>query len=175
MRHKNIIAMLAGSDRRSIGRANRVAKLVAANPRLFSTLMNALRSDDAVIRMRAADAAEKVTRAQPKVLRAHKKELLSLLASATQQELRWHIAAMIPRLELSRKEIQRAAAVFRTYLEDRSSIVKTFALHALSDLSQRDPRLQPQVQELLRSAAREGTPAMRARSRNLLRYLSRLT
>ena len=52
---------------------------------------------------------------------------------------------MIPRLCLTPAERQRAAAALQRYLEDRSSIVKTFALQGLADLSQNDPILRAKV------------------------------
>ena len=120
------------------------------------------------MRMRAADAAEKVTRKNPQLLQPFKKELLGLMADAGQQELRWHLAVMIPRLPLTSWERQRATSLLNSYLEDRSSIVKTFALQGLADLAQVDPSLQFRVVEILREVTRNGTPAMKARSRRLL-------
>ena len=169
---KDIVAMLRGGDRRSIGRSTEVVRAVGANPQLFAGLIAALCSDDPLIRMRAADAAEKVTRTHPALARRFKKELLGLLNEATEPELRWHLAAIIPRIPLTPREIEMAAAVLREYLGNRSSIVKTFALQALFDLSQQDSRLRPEVDELVRMAARKGTPAMRARGRQLLRKLN---
>jgi hypothetical protein len=124
--------------------------------------------------MRAADAAEKVTRRNRALLRPHKKELLGLLAEATEQELRWHLAVMVPRLVLNVRERQQASIALQSYLVDRSSIVKTYALQGLADLAQDDPSLRPPVIEILREATRNGTPAMIARSRKLLSRLERL-
>jgi hypothetical protein len=56
----------------------------------------------------------------------------------------------------------------QSYLEDRSSIVKTSALEGLADLAQHDSSLLPKAIELLRESMRDGTPAMRARSRKLV-------
>lgn len=165
--------MLEGGDRRSTGRADQVAALVAANSRLFSELMAGLWADDPLVRMRAADAAEKVTRETPALLRPYKKELLGLMAEADQQELRWHLAAMVPRLPLTPGERKRVADLLSGYLQDRSSIVKTFALQGLADLAQEDPGLRSHVVELLREATRSGTAAMKARSRNLLKGMER--
>ncbi len=167
------ILALAGGDRRSIGRADQVAAIVFRDPTLFPELMTGLWSDDPLVRMRAADAAEKVSRKNPDLLKPHKTELLGLMAEANQQELRWHLAAMVPRLALNPKERQRAAAVFEDYLEDRSSIVKTFALQGLADLARSDSDMRISVIEHLRAAERSGTPAMRARSRKLLARLER--
>jgi len=125
------------------------------------------------VRMRAADAAEKVTRENPELLRPFKRELLGLMAEATQQEVRWHLAAMVPRLPLEVEERRLAMSLLNGYLEDRSSIVRTFALQGLADLAQDDPGIRSSVIELLREATRRGTAAMKARSRKLLVRLER--
>jgi hypothetical protein len=78
--------------------------------------------------MRTADAVEKVTRKKPELLTPYKKELLGLIAEAEEAELRWHLAAMVPRLPFNSKERQRVASTLELYLADCSSIVKTFAL-----------------------------------------------
>ncbi len=119
--------------------------------------------------MRAADAAEKVSVAKPRLLDRYKSELLGLLAEAEQIELRWHLALMVPRLRLTIPERQRAAAALEVYLDDRSSIVKTFALQGLADLAQDDASLRGKVKLLLEESVKSGTPAMRARARKLLK------
>jgi hypothetical protein len=162
---------LEGTDRRSIGRANEVAAMVLREPRRFPELIGFLWSDDPVVRMRAADAAEKVSVQKPDMLAPFKAELLGLLLEAEQQAFRWHLALMIPRLALTKKERQRAAEGLRRYLEDRSSIVKTFALQGLTELAAVDRSLLPEVREILEAAERAGTPAMRARARKLLKTL----
>jgi hypothetical protein len=78
---------------------------------------------------------------------------------------------MIPRLRLTPAELHRAAVALQRYLDDRSSIVKTFALQGLADLSQDDAPLRTKVKHLLEDALRSGTPAMRARARHLLKKL----
>jgi hypothetical protein len=121
--------------------------------------------------MRAADATEKVARNIPELIRPYKKELLGLMAEAKEPELRWHLAALVPRLPLNSKERQLATSLLSSYLEDRSSIVKTFALQGLADLTVDDPSSRSGVIDILRQATRRGTPAMKARSRKLLRHL----
>jgi hypothetical protein len=163
---------LEGGDRRSIGRSNEVAALVLRERRRFPELIGFLWSDDPVVRMRAADAAEKISAQKPNLLSPFKAELLGLLLEAEQRELRWHLALMIPRLTLTKKERHRAAEGLRRYLEDRSSIVKTFALQGLTELAAVDRSLLPEVREILEAAERAGTPAMRARARKLLKTLA---
>ncbi len=144
------------------------------NPKIFPKLVVGLWSADALVRMRAADATEKVTREHPEFLRPYKQKLLGLMSEAREQELRWHLAVMIPRLLLNARERQIAISSLNRYLDDRSSIVKTFALQGLADLAQNEPRILPRVVEILREATRNGTPAMKARSRKLLTRLERI-
>jgi hypothetical protein len=168
MPRKNILSLLEGGNRRTIGQTDRVATTVAQDPKLFPQLVAGWWSENLLVRMRAADAAEKVTRKHPALLQPFKKELLGLMAETTQQEMRWHLAVMVPRLTLTADEHQHAASLLSGYLEDRSSIVKTFSLQGLADLAQNDSSIRARVIELLRASTRSGTPAMKARSRKLL-------
>jgi hypothetical protein len=162
--------MLEGSDRRSIGQADQVAGLILKQPKLLRELISCLWREDPVVRMRAADAAEKVSAQNPRLLARYKAQLLGLLAETTQIELRWHLAQMVPRLPLTSSERKRAAASLRRYLEDdRSSIVRTWSLNALAELSQNDAALRSETKQLLEEALHSGTPAMKARARTLLR------
>jgi hypothetical protein len=174
MPRKNILALLEGGDRRKIGRSNQVAANVSKHPNLFPELIAGLWSANPHVRMRAADATEKVTRNNPELLQHYKKELLGLMAATREQEMRWHLAVMVPRLLLNAKERRLAISLLNSYLEDRSSIVKTFALQGLADLAQNDQRIRSRVIEILREYTRNGTPAMKARSRRLLFLLERV-
>jgi uncharacterized protein (DUF2164 family) len=159
---------LSGADRRSIGRSAEVVALVLKQPALFAELIQGLRAADPLVRMRAADAAEKVSLQQPDLLRPFRAALLRLLDEASEQELRWHLAQMVPRLPLTKKERDRVASTFRRYLHDRSSIVKTCALQALVDIAAKDEFLIPETKTLLQDSVRNGTAAMKARARKLL-------
>jgi|SRR5271165_3754682 len=174
MQKRNILAMLEGGDRRTIGRSDQAVEIVTRDPNLFPALIRGLWSADPLVRMRAADATEKVTRERPELLQPFKKELLGLLKETKQQELRWHLALMIPGLELTAAERRTAISSLKLYLQDSSSIVKTFALQGLADLAQNEASIQPEVLEILREAVRNGTPAMKARSRKLLVRLERV-
>lgn len=164
-----ISVLLRGGDRRSIGRSNQVARLALRSPRRFAELIRCMWSDDAIVRMRAADAAEKVSVILPELLKPYKSELLGLLVETEQIELRWHLAQMVSRLPLTKAESLRAAQTLQHYLGDRSSIVRTFALQALADISRSNPELRSQVTKILRESVVRGTAAMKARARRLLK------
>lgn len=159
---------LAGGDRRSIGRSNRIVAYVLRQPQRLQELIRCLWLTDDVVRMRAADAIEKISFEHPEWFKPYKRKLLRLLEDAEQQELRWHLAVVIPRLHLTNQEMRRALVSLRGYSNDRSSIVKTCALQGLFDLSRIHPGLHQPIRVLLRRASRTGTPAMKARARKLL-------
>jgi hypothetical protein len=163
--------MLSGGDRRSIGRADEVAALLRDCPERVGELVELLWDLDEVIKMRTADALEKLSREGAEWLEPFKAELLGLMAETRQQEVRWHLAEILPRLRLTDAECGRAAAILEGYLEDRSSIVKTFAMQGLWELSRRDSKLRARTIELIQELTRMGTAAMRARGRKLLKEL----
>ena len=165
----DILRALAGGDRRSIGKADRVVKQVLKTPALFGDVVRGFTHDDPVIRMRCADVAEKISAAHPEWLKRHKQALLSFASTVQEKEVRWHMAQMIPRLELSPSERRRAVALLFKYLDDASQIVKTFSMQALFEMSENDARLRARVVPILQDAVRDGSPAVRSRGKKLLR------
>ncbi|NTW67833.1 MAG: hypothetical protein HGB21_16230 [Nitrospirae bacterium] len=59
-------------------------------------------------------------------------------------------------------------SLLEEYLQDSSSIVKTFAMKALADLARRSPEMRLFVLRRLRELTATGTPAMRSRGRKIL-------
>jgi hypothetical protein len=78
---------------------------------------------------------------------------------------------MLPRLRLTPKERNHAVAILFDYLEDKSSIVKTFAVQSLADFARQDWGLRARVVPILTHLTDTGTPAMRSRGRKLLKVL----
>jgi hypothetical protein len=169
----SILAKLEGGDRRSIGNSEEVVQTVSKNPALFEELFSGLLADDPVVRMRAADAIEKITRARPELLQPWKNMLLSTASAFQEKELRWHVAQLIPRLRLTGTERKLAEQILMDYLEDGSSIVKTFSMQALVELAAGDEQRLTQLTPLIERLARTGTAAMRSRGRKLLKQLRR--
>jgi len=159
------------------GRVCEVAEWIAGHPRRVPALIELLWDDDPGVASRAADVLERIThQASPSLLRViseYKEALLGLLADSTFAKVRWNLAFTLPRFTLTVPECRRMAAVLATWLDDRSSIVKTAALHATAMLTHQDPTLLPDALDMLRIAGRSGTPAMRARSRMLLKELEK--
>jgi len=170
---KNVTNRLRGGDRRSIGRSDEIARQMSTSSKLFAQVFSELSHSDPVIRMRAADAIEKASALNPKLIQPYKREILNTIAAIPQQEVRWHVAQIIPRLQLTPKERDHAVSILFDYLEDKSRIVKTFAMQALADLAQGDPRLRKRALPVIEFLTASGSPAMRARGRKLVAILTR--
>ncbi len=163
--------LVAGRHPLSVGRVREVAALILAQPKKMPKLVELLWDEDPGVANRAADALERASYHQPALPGLWKDSLLGLLAEAEQNKLRWNLALIVPRLTLTTPECRRAASILRTYLQDKSSIVKTCALQGLAGLTRQDRSLLPEVVDQLRIHGRSGTPAMRARGRILLQRL----
>lgn len=169
-----VLHKLEGGDRRSIGRVDEVVAGVLADPSLFDALFYGMLDEDPVVRMRSADAVEKITALRPEYLQPYKAVLIGEVARSKQQEVRWHVAQMAPRLDLSADEREAVVGILLAYLEDQSRIVKTFSMQALADLAQTDAQLRSRVLPILEELAATGSPAMRSRGRKLVVQLKSL-
>jgi len=163
---------LRGGDRRSIGRSEEVVKLALARPSLFAVLMSGLSLDDPLIRMRCADAAEKITARKPEWLAPYKNMLIGEIAGIDQQEVRWHAAILFTRLKLTSAERQKVASILKSWLDDKSRIVQTFSLQALADLSKGDPSLRSEVKRLIEERIKTAPPSVRSRAKKLVKELN---
>jgi hypothetical protein len=166
-------AALSGGNRTSLGRTHEVVADVLASPLKFSALMACLAEEDPVLRLRASDAIEKISRLKPEWLAPFKLQILGIAGRVDQIEVRWHMAQILPRLNLTPRERTVAIDILFDYLQDRSSIVKTHAMQAFADFAASDSKLKTKVLPLLEELTQIGTPAMRARGRKLLSHLNR--
>jgi hypothetical protein len=167
---KELVQKLRGGDRRSIGKANAVVREVLAAPSLYGEIIDGLTDEDPLIRMRCADIAEKVSSRHPDWLKPYKRKLIELAARTQEQELRWHLAQMAPRLDLDARERRRIETVLMDFLQDKSRIVQVSALQALADLSIDDANLRRRVLGILEDLRHSASPAVRARARKLLAH-----
>jgi HEAT repeat protein len=168
---ESVSSLLSGGDRRSIGKVDQVVKLMKADASCIRSVVDCLLSESPVVRMRAADALEKFSLTQTEDLSKHVPFFLTHVADIPQQEVRWHMAQMLPRLKLSKKQRGHAIDLFESYLSDKSSIVRTWAMNGLAELAKQDPKLKAKVVPLLERALSSGTPAMKARARKIFKEI----
>ena len=166
-----VLEKLSGGDRRSFGRANEVVTDILNDPALFPLVFEGMLDNDPVIRMRAADVVEKVTSQHPEWLQPYKQRLLRELAAIEQPEVRWHLAQILARLDLNGNERGSAVQILLGFIQEKNSIVRTFAMQSLVDITKHDPELRLMVIGLMESLIYEGTPAMKTRGSKLLEQM----
>jgi len=128
--------VLSGGDLRSIGASISVA-LHICNQQDFDTLFKYIFHPDRIVTMRAVDAIEKISFSQPEFLQKHKKRIFELLGRAKDKELKWHIAQLVPRLQLTNREFGLAWVTLTDWAKDRSNsrIVRVHSIQALADMA----------------------------------------
>jgi HEAT repeat protein len=171
---RSLLDLLAGPDRRRIGGSPLVVRRVLQDPRLLPALVRGLSVSDPLIRMRAADALEKLAHHRPDLLRRYRSRFLQVAQTSDHAEVQWHMAQLLPGLRLTKVQRDRARRVFRRYLRARSSIVQAMALDALVRLASDTRAGQARTGRLLDAAMRSPRPAVRARARRLRATRARL-
>ena len=153
---------------RTTGAANEVVQLIAGDQELFDRVFEGIKDNDPGLRMRCADALEKASAKQPELLKSHQGDLLNEVAAIDQQEVQWHVAQMLPRLELAPAELEQAVKVLERYYETtKSSIVRANALQGIVELAGRYPALDSLANQYIQKALNDQAPAVQARARHM--------
>lgn len=161
---------LTGGDKRSVGQVEKVIGMVKHDPDLFVQLIAGMTDADPLVRMRSADAVEKLSHDHPDWLQPYKVQLLGRIAEIDQQEVQWHVVAMIPRLSLNAQDRNRAMEIFKHDLDTSSSkIVQAFSMQAMFEISEDDPIIREEVVTICRDRLDNPSAAVRVRARNLLK------
>ena len=169
----NILDDLRGGDLRSIGRANEIADKVEQNSALFGEVFKGLYDNDPIVRMRSADVIEKVTKNKPQLLRGFTSKIISILASAEQQEICWHMAQIAPRLACTKNEVNQIIKILKRYLSHKSKIVNVSAMESLAVFTQINSSILNEVIEIIKEQEKTGSPAVQSRGRKLLKRLEK--
>lgn len=165
----DILETLKGGDLRSIGNADKVSRVIAKDAHGFDRVFKAIFTDDPLLRMRAADSIEKVSRSNPVLLQKYKKKLLNSLETFDQQEVRWHVAQMISYIKLNIQEAHFVAKILTNWIKtDKSHIVKVNSMQAIWDISNSIPEIKPQAIKLINEQMESGIPSIVSRGKKLL-------
>jgi len=168
-----ILQKLKGGDLRSIGRAEEVVQDILNNPVLFAEVFEGMLDDDPLVRMRSADALEKVSSKHPEYLQPFKNRLISEVSQVRPQEVRWHVVQMFSYLEVDKAERDEIIRILLSYLDtDKSKIVKVCSMQSLANLAQNDEAMRHKVVRKLEEIVEAGSPAMVSRAKKLLAKLS---
>ena len=124
--------------------------------------------------MRAADAIEKLTREFSSYLTKYKKALLELCRMIKTKELKWHLALLIPRLNLSEKENESAWQILARWAldKDESKIVRVNSIQALYEIASKEKAFTNSFELLLQELKPQNIPSINARIKKLTYHCS---
>lgn len=160
--------LLQNGDLRSIGNSNSVVEMIDDQQK-FDTLFQLLYNADRKLVMRAADALEKVAVMHPNYLISHKKELINFMTNANHIEMKWHLALMIGRLNLSGSDLRKVWQILSHWVHDRkeSNIVRVNSLQTLFELSKQHSTLKIEFNLMVDTLIKQDIPSIQARIRKI--------
>lgn len=128
--------MLAvGGKSNSLGKVNEVIELVLHDKSRLNELYDCLFDTDAWIRMRAADALEKICRQYPEWLLPYIDKFSAELATSSQASIQWHLAQIYSKVDLTSKQ-KRFAINWLKHLLSTKDVDWIVAANAMDTLAQ---------------------------------------
>lgn len=123
-----------GGKANSLGKVNEVVSEVLNDEALLEELYGCMFSQDAWVRMRAADAFEKVCRERPGWLEPYVDKMQTELSNEVQQpSIKWHLAQIYQQVGLTNEQKERALIWLTNILSTSSAdwIVAANSMEAL--------------------------------------------
>jgi len=164
----NFHIYLSGGDLRSIGKSGELVKLIRTQ-KDFDSLFAYLRNSDRIIAMRAADVIEKLSASKPQFLVSHADEILELASLNKEKEIKWHIAQIIPRIKIDKRQKRKATEILFRWAKniEESKIVRANSLQSLFELCKDDIDLFGQLKKTFEVIKQENIPSLNARIKQL--------
>ncbi|MFA5333550.1 MAG: hypothetical protein WC376_03575 [Candidatus Nanoarchaeia archaeon] len=167
----NLISELKLGDLRTTGKSDELAKKAINNPAIIEELIVAINNEDKGVRMRAADAVQKISELKPETIKPYKKEFIKY-CTINQKEVRWHLAQIYPILDLTHHERETILTKLQEWIKtDESNIVKVFCMQAIYDFSTKDESLKHLAKKVIMEAMKFNTPSINSRAKKLLKKL----
>jgi len=133
---------LVGGPKRELHNAG-VVSAVLAEPSRVGELFDCALDPDEYVRMRAADALEKVCHQDPAIVAPICGRVLAELAASDQPSVQWHVAQILGQVPLDGRQRWRAVQVVRRYLETSGDwIVLSHSMDTLAGFAEHDPSLR---------------------------------
>ena len=102
-------------------------------------------------------------------LALNKLEVLEFLITTTEKEFKWHLAQLLPRLKLSKKELKTVMKRLTAwaFAKKESKIVRVTVLQSLFVLSDKHKDLEWDFHSVVQEVEKENVPSNYARIRKL--------
>jgi len=166
--------LLEGGHANSLGRVNDVIKSVLHDPTRLDELYACLFDDDAWVRMRAADALEKICRQQPDWLLPYIDKFQKELSESTQPSIQWHLAQIYEQVALTNQQKAHAQQWLTTRLstKDADWIVAANAMDTLMKFTKDGSFAANEMKRLLKIQQQHKSNAVIKRATKYLAELS---
>ncbi len=158
--------LFIGNDMRSPNGANEACEICINEPKRICELIEIIKNGTKKQKMCASDALEKISSKNPCLLNEYIQEIIEIAKADSQKEVRWHIAQISPRLDLSENQAKILIEIMQTYFNDKSRIVITYAMNAIWEISQKHKL--DESSKIIIKMAENGPPSVKARARILL-------
>ncbi len=171
----NFLEMLAvGGKSNSLGKVNEVIGLVLDDKSRLNELYDCVFDEDAWIRMRAADALEKICRQHPDWLQPYIDRLSAELATSSQPSLQWHLAQIYSQVELTNEQKRFAMSWLKSLLSTKEVdwIVSANAIDTLAQFTRDGSFPTVEMTSLLKIQQQHKSNAVIKRASKLLSELS---
>lgn len=166
----DVQGMLTGGDRRTLHGVADVIALVEARPGRLAELFGCIFADDDVVRMRAADACEKLCRSHPDWFEPYVERMLTDVAASGQPSVQWHLAQMLAQVPLDDRQAARAAEVVAGLLGGSDDwIVRNCSLESLASFARRGTISRQAMSAQLDRVAEDERKSVRSRVEKLRR------
>ena len=165
---KEFIQYLDGNDLRSIGKNNKILKLINSQ-KDFDELFEYLYSKNRAIKMKTIDIIEKITVKDNTYLKKHKSKVLALIIDNENIEFKWHLAQLLPRLEYNEDEIEFIWGILKQWVMNikESKIVRVNSLQSLFDLRKNNSKFEVEFKEIIQKLEKENVSSINARIKKL--------
>ena len=163
------------SSRWNLSEARRIAEEIGRDKAGVRALVRELFGEDVEIRKRAADVVRRITERDGRLLERYADELAGLVETLPVEEsrTRWHLGLVVPRVARTRMQRLRAARTMSLLAGDESNVVRCSAVEGLGLLALQETALRDEAEEMIERYLREGTKAMKSRSRAVQRLWAR--
>lgn len=161
--------MLSGGNPRTLGQSAKAIELVLTDSSRLKELMDCIFSGDEIVRMRASDALEKLSRQKPEWFKPFVGQLLNDWPTVRQPSVQWHLAQMLSEVSLSKQEKQKAILVLKNNLEAMDDwIVTNLTLESLATFARDTSLNRNQFKTILYSQLKSRHKSVRSRVNKLL-------
>lgn len=158
---------LARGPKAGLGCANGIVAEALGSPGIIAELVEALGDPRTVVTIRAANALDKVQRAQPEEVARFGRQLVRTALQCQDLRTRWNLVEVVGKLPLRGRDRALAIELMFEALGSTSGFLRTFAMTGLVEYAREDDALKRRVQDVVAKALEDSSAAMRARARKL--------